>query len=71
MDGKTTIEVFQDGGADETLVAARAEFERKNPSMRAVDAVFEYAYPARPGEGRWVGIGITYQWDADADHAAG
>lgn len=57
---KTTVEIFQNGGADETLAQAKAKFEKDNPGMHAVKAEFEYAHPGRPGEGRWVGIGITY-----------
>lgn len=58
--GKTTIEIFQNGGADETLVQAKAKYDEANPDMQALDAAFEYAYPGEPGKGRWVGIGITY-----------
>lgn len=60
IDGKATIEVFQNGGADETLDQAKAEFEKKNPGTHVLKAEFEYAYPGEPGKGRWVGIGITY-----------
>lgn len=58
--GKTTIEIFQNGGADETLAEAKAKFEKDNRDMQVLTAEFEYAHPGRPGEGRWVGIGITY-----------
>lgn len=63
--GKSTIEVFQNGGADETLDRAKAEFEKKNPDMQALTAEFEYAYPGEPGKGRWVGIVVTYRWRYD------
>ncbi len=55
-----TMEFFQNDGADATLAAAKAEYEKRNPGRKVADARFSYAYPGRPGEGRWVGIDIDY-----------
>ena len=56
-----TIEFFQVDGADATLAEARADYEKKHPGRKAMDARFSYAYPGRPSEGRWVGIEIDYE----------
>ncbi len=55
-----TVEFFQNGGADETLAKAKEDYEKSHPGRKAMDARFSYAYPGRPGEGRWVGIEIDY-----------
>lgn len=57
----TTVEHFQTGGAEATLAAVRAEFEARNPGATVAAAAFSYAYPGRPGEGRWVGVEVTYE----------
>lgn len=56
-----TMEFFQNDGADETLAQAKAEFEKRYPSRKVLSARFSYAYPGRPGEGRWVGIDMDYE----------
>jgi hypothetical protein len=56
-----TIEFFQNDGADETLAQAKKDFEQKHPGKKVLDAKFAYAYPGRPGEGRWVGIDISWE----------
>lgn len=61
-----TMEFFQNDGADETLAQAKVEFEKRHPNRKALNARFVYAYPGRPGEGRWVGIDIDYE---DKSHA--
>lgn len=55
-----TIEFFQNDGADATLAKAKADYEKSHPDRKVMDARFSYAYPGRPGEGRWVGIDIDY-----------
>lgn len=56
-----TMEFFQKDGADETLAQAKLEFESRHPNRKVVGARFAYAYPGRPGEGRWVGLDIDYE----------
>lgn len=56
-----TVEFFQKDGADETLAQAKLDFEKQHPGKKALGARFSYAYPGRPGEGRWVGIEIDYE----------
>lgn len=58
---KTTYEFFQNGGADATFADAKLEYALEHPDHKITGAKFEYAYPGRPGEGRWVGIEIEYE----------
>lgn len=66
-----TIEFFQKDGADETLAQAKADYEQKNPGRKAMDARFAYAYPGRPGEGRWVGIDIDWHEEDNGEAKQG
>lgn len=54
-----TIEVFQVGGADETLAEAKAKFIAQNPETFILHHDFEYAFPGNR-EGRWVGVKFVY-----------
>lgn len=61
MTEKTSeFEFFQNDGYDATIAAANAEFMGKHPGATITNTVFTYAYPGRPGEGRWVGMKVTY-----------
>jgi hypothetical protein len=64
-----TIEFFQNGGADETLDQAKADYEKSHPGRKAMHARFSYAYPGRPGEGRWVGIEIDYHEESNGEQS--
>ena len=55
-----TIEIEQTGGYDETLAKARTEFVKRYPERgEPKDVQFSYAYPARMGESRTVGMTVT------------
>ncbi len=57
----TTIEITQDGGADETLVHAKRIFQERHPDKGPpTGAEFVYAYPASSDGKRTVGIKITH-----------
>ena len=56
-----TMEFFQIDGADATLAEAKADYEKKHPGRKVVDARFSYAYAGRPSEGRWIGIEVDYE----------
>ncbi len=59
-----TIEIFQQGGAEKALHEAKAEFQKRNPRAKILNAKFSYAYPAEHrsgfGKGRTVGIDIGF-----------
>jgi hypothetical protein len=55
-----TIEFFQTDGANETLLAANAQFVTENPGASVVSSTFKYAIPG-DHHGRWVGIEVTYE----------
>ncbi len=57
----STIEIEQDGGYDKTIEDAKRIFKERYPERgEPTDAKFLYAYPARMGEKRTVGMEITH-----------